>query len=136
MRPERRGDGLPGAVEWYMREVEAERETELLADEMGWRARSRRGETVLGGAGPDEINEVLGHLHCHGRMDDEHDRRGDGDRDRVEVLEGIVVDRVVKQRVYDDVGRNDEESVTVGSGLCGLRNADVAACTTDVLDVE
>src|SRR6266702_6054062 len=69
-------------------------------------------------------------------MDGEYRGRGDGNRYRVEVLVGIVRYRVVHGRVDDDIWWNHKDGVTVGCRSRSLTHADIAAGTSDVLDVE
>ena len=69
-------------------------------------------------------------------MDREDGRRGNGERDRVEVLDRIVGDRAVEARI-DDQGRcNEDNRVAVGIGFGALAHADIAAGAADVLNEE
>ena len=69
-------------------------------------------------------------------MDKEGSREFDRQRDRFEVVVGIVGHPLVQRRVDDVAVDGDQDRVTVGSGLRGLTGADVAAGASDILDIE
>src|SRR5215208_3049268 len=119
-----------------MDEVEAERQTELLAKKM-WRcAGPRRSKVVLSGIEFNQGGEILDALHRQRWMDGQHCCRGDGDRHRVEVAERVVWDLAIQCGVDDQIGRDDEHRVAVGCGLRTLTHSDVAAGTADILYVK
>jgi len=108
----------------------------MLAEEMRRRPGSRRSVAVFAWAGCDERNEVLDGLDRQGWMDRKHCRRSDRDRDRVEILVGIVGYGGVHGRIHDDIGRNDQHGVAVGWRPCALTHAEIAAGATYILHVE
>jgi len=128
--------GTAAAVEWDVHEVEAERQAEQLAHEMRRRTDPRRGVAVFAGVGFDEGNEVTDRVHRQRRVDREHRRCGYRQRDRVEILGGIVGHSLVERGIDDVVGAVDEERVAVGARLRGAARSDIAARAGDVLDVE
>src|SRR5262249_44864312 len=119
-----------------MHKVEAERQPELLADEVAGRSGPRGSEVVFAGAGFDEADKVSDRLDRQRRMNRKHQGCADRDGHRIEVFIRIVGDFVVQGWVDDDVGRNNEYGVAVGCCPCPLTHADIAASTAYVLDVE
>src|SRR6516164_10927704 len=84
---------------------------------------------VSANSGPDR-------LHRQRRMNCEHRGCSHRDCDWVEIFVGIVGDLVIKGRVDNEVGRNNEYRISVRCCPCPLTHADIAASTAYVLDVK
>jgi hypothetical protein len=120
-----------------MHKVEAERKTELLANEVSRRADpATRSVGVSPGMGLDQRGEVLDGPCWHRRVDREHNARGDRKRERVEVLVGVIRGFAVKGGIDGEVRAGNQNGVAVRLRLRRSGNTDVAVGTADVLDIE
>ena len=75
-------------------------------------------------------------VHWQRRVDREHRRCRHRQRDRVEILGGIVGHSLVERGIHHVVGAVDEDRITVGRRLRRSARSDIAAGAGDVLDVE
>jgi hypothetical protein len=126
----------PAAAKGHVNEVEAERQAELFAGEMCLRAGTRRTEAVFAGIGSDERDELVERLCRHGGIDGEHGRRGDGERDRLEVVDRVVGQAREQRRIDHMRAEREEDGVAVGRRFRHLGGADVSRRAGDVLDIE
>src|SRR5262245_65427131 len=100
-----------------MDEVEAKREPELLAGKMCLRASPRGTKAVFAGIGLDEVDKLLDRLRRHRRIDGEDGGRGDGERDRLEIFDGVVRDAGEQRRVDHMGDERNQERVAVRRSL-------------------
>ncbi|MEI9805456.1 MAG: hypothetical protein WDN48_14955 [Pseudolabrys sp.] len=75
-------------------------------------------------------------LRRDGRIDRQHDRRGAGERDRVEVLFRIVRQGAIERRIDDEGRRRGQDRVAIGRSPGRLSRANIAAGAADILDIE
>src|SRR6516162_7897472 len=84
----------------------------------------------------DERDELSYALGWHRRVNGDHGRRGDRERDRLEVLVGIVGNLVEESWVHDVGTESEQQRIAVGRCPRGLARADVAGGAGNVLDIE
>ena len=84
----------------------------------------------------DERDQLADRGNRQGRMDREHDLRGNGQCYRIEIPEWIVRDGRVHDRVDDKVRRYDEHGMPIWGCLRTLSHADAATGAANVLDIE
>ena len=99
-------------------------------------SKSWMSEAVFAGVPSNDVNEILHGFCGFGRIDDQCRRCGDRQRYGVEVLLGIEERFGKKTRAHNHGAEPKQHSIAVGRCLCRLAGADVAANTTNVLDVE
>src|SRR5262249_58682285 len=95
-------DRWASAVEWDVYEIEIERQPEQLAHQVWRRAGARRSVVVAAGIGLEEIDELPDRARRKRRVDREHGRGAHRDRDRVEVLGGVVRHVAVERGIDDE----------------------------------
>lgn len=81
-----------------------------------------------------ERDELLEVLRWDLGIDDQHVRRGTDQRDRRDILDGVVFRRVEQRRRDERRRRGDAEGVTIRVGLRDLARADLAAGARTVHD--
>src|SRR5215831_14321364 len=79
----------------------------------------------------DKFVHVLGR---HVAMDHKHARREDHERDRGQVLDRVVRQLFVQARIDGNGGTGHHQRVTVGRGLCGTLDRNIAAGAGRILD--
>src|ERR1700754_1996766 len=126
----------PCAVEGHMHEVETERQSKLLADQVAGCPGSRRSVTVFAGICLDQSNQVVDRSRRYRWMDGENQGRGNRERNRIEVLFEFMGDFVVNLGIDHVAGIDDKQGIAVRCGLGGAAHTDIAAATTYVLDKE
>ena len=131
-----RGDRRAAAVERHMDQVEPERETELLADEMHRGADASRGVIVTARIRPDELDEFLDAPRRYGRMDPEAKGDVGSQRDRIKIVIGIVGYPLIEARIDDEGIDGHQHGVAVMGAARRLCGADIAAGARQVLYIE
>src|SRR5262249_61435474 len=91
-----RGDRRSRAVEGDVHEVETKRQAERFAYEMAGLPDPGGRVAVLAGTGFDQRDQLIDRLRRQRGVYAERHHVGDGDRDGVEVLVGVVGDRAVE----------------------------------------
>ena len=107
------------AVERHVRDVDVERQLEQFAGQMRGRAAAGRGVAVLAGACLRQRDQFVDALGRDRRMHHQHMRRRAHQRDRLEVLVGIVGDFRIEADVGDDVAGGGEDRIAVRRGARG-----------------
>src|SRR5262249_42152122 len=130
------GDRGPAASERNMNEVETKGEPELLARKMRLRASPRRTEAEFSGIGFDEGDKLRDGLRRDRRIDREYGGRGDGERDRIEVLDRIVRHAGEQCRVDYVRAERKQDRVAVGRRPRHLAGSDITRRASDVLDID
>src|SRR5215831_11023269 len=131
-----RGDRRSRAVEGDVHEVETKRQAERFAYEMAGLPDPGGRVAVLAGTGFDQRDQLIDRLRRQRGVYAERHHVGDGDRDGVEVLVGVVGDRAVEARIDDVAAGHDEDRVTVGRRLRGPAHTDIAPSARYVFHVE
>ncbi len=133
---ERRGGGRTAAVERHVRDVDTQRQLEQFASEMRGRATAGRGVAVFAGACLGQRHQFVDALGWDRGMHHQHMRRRAHQRNRLEVLVGIVGDFRIEADIGDEVAGGAEDRIAVRRGARGGAHGDVAAAAGHVLDVE
>ncbi len=74
-------------------------------------------------------NELLERSRLHGRMDDEHHRKGGDQRNRLEVGDDVEIHVLEQERQGQEVERRDHHRIAVGRRLRDVARAEEAART-------
>ena len=69
-------------------------------------------------------------------MHGKHIWGGDGERHRREIPIRIIGHLLEQLRIDHDVGRNDDERVSIRRRSCPLSHPDIAARTPDIFDIK
>ena len=101
------------AGERHVDQIEIVREAELLARKMRGRTDAGTREGILAGIVADELHQFLDVLRRHRGVHDHDVRRIGDERDRREVLHGIVGHLGVKAHVDHEAGRHDVDGVAI-----------------------
>ena len=117
-------------------EVEIESQPELFARQVRLCANPSVCEAESAGVRSDMFDQLLNGVHGDGRIDDEHSRRCDCERDWCEVL--LRVDAGLPEKTRTDHKRSEHEQDSVAIRRCPRRlgGSDIARGSCDVLDIE
>src|SRR5262245_1741491 len=91
---------------------------------------------IFAGISANESDQFVDGLCLHRRIDHENVRRGDGKRNRVEVLVWVIGDLGEDGRVYAIRVICSEESIAIRDGLRSLGDTDIPAGTGNIFDIE
>src|ERR1700744_6417969 len=117
-----------------MHHVEIELLLELLAQQMGRCAYAGGRKVEFAGRGANERSQFLDVLRRYRLVDRKRGRKSDRQRYRCEVLERVIVYRLVERRVDHVVVGGDEERVTISLGSSRLFGADIAAGAAEIFN--
>ena len=132
----RRLDSRRRALQRHVGDLAVVEPEQPLAGEMRRRAVARTGVAVFARIGLEQRDQFLDVLHRHGRVNDDHFRRGDDERDRREALERIVRHLGLDDRLHDEILVGHQQRVAVARRVGRSAHADGAAGAGRVLDIE